>query len=114
MTIIRYWKRIINYNSFHNLNKKKVAKSAASIVFSDYMSKMIGGGQVILHGAESNSTLGKGKMEARKVFNLPQENRIALALGFVTVTKGWDILEKDERPFRMDNSSELLNKQSVV
>ena len=97
-TIIRYWKRIINYNSFHNLNKKKVAKSAASIVFSDYMSKMIGGGQVILHGAESNSTLGKGKMEARKVFNLPQENRIALALGFATVTKGWDILEKMNVP----------------
>lgn len=96
--IIRYWKRIINYNSFHNLNKEKVAKSAASIVFSNYMSKMIGGGQVIFHGAESNSTLGKGKMEARKMFNLPQENRIALALGFATVTKGWDILEKMNLP----------------
>lgn len=96
--IIRYWKRIINYNSFHNLNKKKVAKSAASIVFSDYMSKMIGGGQVILHGAEPNSTLQKGKMEARNIFNLPQENRIALALGFATVTKGWDILEKMNLP----------------
>lgn len=96
--IIRYWKRIINYNSFHNLNKEKVAKSAASIVFSDYMSKMIGGGQVILHGAESNSTSGKGKMEARRVFSLPQENRIALALGFATITKGWDILEKMNIP----------------
>ncbi|HEY7570293.1 MAG TPA: glycosyltransferase [Nitrososphaeraceae archaeon] len=96
--IIRYWKRIINYNSFHNLNKEKAAKSAASIVFSEYMSKMIGGGQVILHGAESNSTLRKGKMEARNIFNLPQENRIALALGFATVTKGWDILEKINLP----------------
>jgi glycosyltransferase involved in cell wall biosynthesis len=97
-TIIRYWKRIINYISFHNLNKEKVAKSAASIVFSEYMSKMIGGGHVIFHGAESNSTLGKGKAEARNVFNLPQANKIALALGFATVTKGWDILEKMKVP----------------
>jgi glycosyltransferase involved in cell wall biosynthesis len=96
--IIRYWKRIINYNSFHNLNKEKVAKSAASIVFSNYMSKMIGGGQVIFHGAESNQAFGKGKVEARKMFNLPQENRIALALGFATITKGWDILEKMNLP----------------
>lgn len=97
-TIIRYWKRILNYKSFHNLNKQKVAKSAASIVFSDYMSKMIGGGQVIMHGAESNSILDKGKMEARGFFNFPKENRIALALGFATATKGWDILKKMNIP----------------
>ena len=67
-------KRILNYNSFHILNKEKLAKSAASIVFSNYMSKMIGGGHV------------------------PKENRIALALGFSTSTKGWDILKKMDLP----------------
>ena len=37
-------------------------------------------------------------MEARKVFGLPKENRIALALGFSTSTKGWDILKKMDLP----------------
>lgn len=97
-TIIRYWRRILNYKSFHNLNKRKVAKSAASIIFSNYMSKMIGGGQVILHGAESNSIFSKGKMEARGFFKFPKDTRIALALGFATATKGWDILKKMNVP----------------
>ncbi len=97
-TVIRYWKRILNYHSFHNLSKEKLAKSAAGIVFSNYMSKMIGGGQIILHGAESSSSSRRGKMEAREVFNLPGDKRIALALGFMTSTKGWDILKKMDIP----------------
>ena len=28
-TVIRYWKRILNYHSFHNLSKKKLAKSGS-------------------------------------------------------------------------------------
>lgn len=37
-------------------------------------------------------------MEARGVFNLPGDKRIALALGFMTSTKGWDILKKMDIP----------------
>ena len=95
--IIRFWKMLLNYQSFHNLNKEKLAKSKAGIVFSNYMSKMIGGGEVILHGAESSSVY-ISQDEARKLFNLPESGRIALALGFMTATKGWDIIEKMNIP----------------
>ena len=95
--IIRCWKMLLNYQSFHNLNKEKLAKSKAGIVFSNYMSKMIGGGEVILHGAESSSVY-ISQDEARKLFNLPESGRIALALGFMTATKGWDIIEKMTYP----------------
>jgi glycosyltransferase involved in cell wall biosynthesis len=95
--IIRCWKMLLNYQSFHNLNKEKLAKSKAGIVFSNYMSKMIGGGEVILHGAESSSVY-ISQDEARKLFNLPESGRIALAFGFMTATKGWDIIEKMNIP----------------
>lgn len=95
--IIRCWKMLLNYQSFHNLNKEKLAMSKAGIVFSNYMSKMIGGGEVILHGAESSSVY-ISQDEARKLFNLPESGRIALALGFMTATKGWDIIEKMNIP----------------
>jgi glycosyltransferase involved in cell wall biosynthesis len=95
---IRCWKMLLNYHSFHNLNKEKLAKSKAGIVFSNYMSKMIGGGEVILHGAESSSSVYISQDEARKLFNLPEFGRIALALGFMTATKGWDIIEKMNIP----------------
>ena len=95
--IIRCWKMLLNYQSFHNLNKEKLAKSKAGIVFSNYMSKMIGGGEVILHGAESSSVY-ISQDEARKSFNLPESGRIVLALGFMTATKGWDIIEKMNIP----------------
>jgi glycosyltransferase involved in cell wall biosynthesis len=80
------------------LNKEKLARSKAGIVFSHYMSKMIGGGEVILHGAEPSSSVSFSKNEARKMFNLPECGRIALVLGFMTATKGWDIIEKMNIP----------------
>jgi glycosyltransferase involved in cell wall biosynthesis len=96
--VIRYWKMFFNYYSFHNLNREKLAWSKAGIVFSNYMSKMIGGGDVILHGAEPSSSVRLSQNEARKMFNLPESGRIALALGFMTATKGWDIIRKMNIP----------------
>jgi glycosyltransferase involved in cell wall biosynthesis len=96
--IILYWKMFLNYYSFHNLNREKLAISKAGIVFSNYMSKMIGGGEVILHGAEPSPSVSISQNEARKMFNLPESGRIALALGFMTATKGWDIIEKMNIP----------------
>jgi glycosyltransferase involved in cell wall biosynthesis len=95
---IRYWKMFLNYYSFHNLNKEKLVRSKAGIVFSNYMSKMIGGGEVILHGAEPSSSVSFSQNEARKMFNLPECGRIALAFGFRTATKGWDIIGKMNIP----------------
>ena len=97
-----YWKHLINYQSFNNLNKQKLARSRAGIVFSDYLSKLIGGGcNVIYHGAASSMSYGITKAEARSKLSLLPYNdnkKIALALGFLTATKGWDILEKIDVP----------------
>jgi len=107
-----YWKYLANYRAFQNQNKEKLLKSSAGIVFSDYMKALISAKSknncsgekpcIIYHGAEpAMSTFRISKNEARLRFSsLPQGNsdRIALAFGFMTVAKGWDILEKMKVP----------------
>jgi glycosyltransferase involved in cell wall biosynthesis len=99
--ITKSWKRLVNYSSVHNLNKAKWAKSKANIVFSKYLATLIDNQRdrdfsIIYHGAEPISVL--SKREARSMFSFPEDKRIALALGFRTSTKGWDILEKIKVP----------------
>jgi glycosyltransferase involved in cell wall biosynthesis len=101
--INKSWKRLMNYRRINDLNREKQAKSKANIVFSNYLSTLIGDGKapghdfnIIYHGAEPLSF--RSKKEARSMFSLPQDRRIALALGFRTTTKGWDILEKMKIP----------------
>lgn len=109
---LEYWKRIMNYESFFELNKRKMQKSKAGIVFSDYMARLlldyVGGiyiksrynnesrnkCRVIYHGAEPNLRCLVTKEAARSMFSLPTDKsiKIALAIGFATNTKGWDIL----------------------
>lgn len=57
------------------------------------MSKRISGAQVIYHGSELVPD-SFSKTDARKYFSIPEDCRIALALGFMTRTKGWDLLNK--------------------
>jgi glycosyltransferase involved in cell wall biosynthesis len=132
--ILQYWKFIINYKSFHDLNNEKLVKSKKGIVFSDYMKNRIIGKKrkgsngfannksdvddddddddrkniVIYHGAEpSLSPFPNIKEKARAKFGIYLDNddnkikrkrRIALALGFKTSTKGWDILNEIDIP----------------
>jgi len=111
--LVRFWKYFLNYQAFTNLNKEKLRMSAAGIVFSHYMSERLGnstnndadsnGGKchVIYHGSEPALYPSLNKKEAREKFSLPQEEqeyKIALALGFRTATKGWDILGKMKMP----------------
>lgn len=96
---IRLWKYFLNYRAFNNLNKGKLTLSKVGITFSNYMSKMIGKNcQVLYHGSEPTPDVCSDKKQARKYFGLPTEGRIALAAGFRTVTKGWDIIPKLELP----------------
>jgi len=103
-TAVRVWKRFLNYRSFQNLNKKKLQLSREGIVFSNHMYKLLGGGEIIYHGAEPAVAINPGKDEARAFFSLPPQEedhkiqRIALVLGFKTATKGWDILGKIKMP----------------
>ncbi len=117
--IAKSWKRLVNYWSVHNLNKAKWAKSRTNIVFSKYLASLIDGANnlsgnggsssnsngssqadsefsIIYHGAEPISV--RSKREARSMFSFPEDKRIALALGFRTSTKGWDILGKINLP----------------
>jgi len=48
--LLRYWTHFLNFESFHNLNRRKLRKSAGSIVFSEYMKNKVGGGTVVYHG----------------------------------------------------------------
>ena len=125
--LVRYWTHFLNYESFHNLNRRKLRKSAASIVFSEYMKNKVGGGTIVYHGAESFVPFSASKKEARSRFSLPQEGRIALALGFRTATKGWDIFQKMNIPdswtivinssknhYNMENLTHIVEHSKVI
>jgi len=109
--LVRFWKYFLNYQAFNNLNKEKLRMSTAGIVFSRYMSERLGSTNdigdsasskchIIYHGSEPAIYPPLTKKEAREKFSLPQDHgyRIALALGFRTATKGWDILGKMKLP----------------
>src|ERR687897_1353957 len=95
---IRTWKCLVNYQAFHDINKEKLKLSNAGICLSKYMSSRLGGGSVIYHGADPAISQPVSKPEARARFSLPQDKMIAVAIGFSTATKGWDILSKIEMP----------------
>jgi glycosyltransferase involved in cell wall biosynthesis len=109
--IIAYWKRFINYRSFNSANKQKMQMSQANIVFSNYLANLISENKnfgndgkklknfsVIYHGAEPNLNTPLKKKEARDTFSLPLNRKIALFFGFMTHTKGWDILNNLDIP----------------
>ena len=93
-----YWTHLINYNSFNSLNRSKIGPNKAGIVFSEYLQNLIPGSHLIYHGAEPNVLAPKNKNTARKMFLLPEDVNIALAVGFMTATKGWDIIKKINVP----------------
>ena len=97
-TIVMIWYRLLSYRSFMGLNREKLKRSQAGICFSYYMSKLLGGGHIIYHGAEPAIMNVTNKKEARKEFSLPIEKKIAVVIGFQTVTKGWDLLNKVKMP----------------
>jgi glycosyltransferase involved in cell wall biosynthesis len=130
--LLRYYKYFLNYKGFNNITKEKLRMSAAGIVFSHYMSKRLengtnsndddGGGSkchVIYHGSEPAIHPPLNKKEAREKFSLPQEQgcRIALAHGFRTAGKGWDILKKMDIPkgwiLVVNSSKDYYNKENL-
>lgn len=94
------WKRLVDYEAFHDITKEKLKLSKAGICFSKYMARRIGGGYVIYHGADPAISPPISKAEARERLCLPQDKMIAVAIGFSTATKGWDILSKIDMPNR--------------
>ena len=72
------------------------------------MCRRLGGSpHIIYHGAQRlqlGSALNKNQL--RKSFSLPEQGRIALALGYATSTKGWDIIKEMDIP---DNWTIVIN-----
>jgi glycosyltransferase involved in cell wall biosynthesis len=116
-----YWKYLISYEAFQIQNKEKLLKSNAGIVFSDYVKTIIGTKKsnkrfssskvkLLYHGAEPAASIeGISKESARARFyalSQSKKDRIALAFGFMTVAKGWDIIEKMRVP---DNWTIVIN-----
>ncbi len=96
---VKFFSHLLTYNTFRNLNKQKLDQSHSGIVFSNYMSNRIGGGRIIYHGAEPYPQTRPEKKEARGKLSLPQDSKLALVLGFRTVSKGWDLLKKMNIPY---------------
>jgi glycosyltransferase involved in cell wall biosynthesis len=99
--IFSFWARLTNYHSFHKLNKQKLQQSAAGIAFSHYISRTLGKKEcnVIFHGAEKQDfTTSRNRSDLRKSYSIPVDGRVALALGYATATKGWDVIEKMDIP----------------
>ena len=137
--LFSYWRHLINYQSFSYLNRHKLGKSAAGIAFSNYLSRLISGDgissecNVIYHGSASALSTSVTKNEARKRLNLPgitkvnKDNniinnyhncqKIALALGFRTSTKGWDIFKHMDIPpdwtIVLNHSQNHYNKEII-
>ncbi|HEY7078544.1 MAG TPA: glycosyltransferase [Nitrososphaeraceae archaeon] len=100
------------------MNRQKLEKSAAGIVFSNYLSKLItlddnsDKCNVIYHGSSSSLSGLVTKNEALERLGLPRISlpnndkydtnnhykKIALAFGFLTATKGWDVFENMDIP----------------
>jgi glycosyltransferase involved in cell wall biosynthesis len=115
---IKTWKHLVNYKAFHDINKEKLKLSYAGISFSKYMAGRIGGGHVIYHGAEPAILSSVPKAKAREIFSLPEDKMIAVAIGFSTATKGWDILSKIDMPngwmLVLNSSKGHFNKEKGV
>ena len=107
---LKYGNRMLTYELFNRANREKMLRSAASIAFSEYMAKMLSNSSykvnVIYHGAEPSLMNQPTKEVARSYYSLPLDRRIALALGFATHTKGWEILKEMKIP---DNWIILVN-----
>jgi glycosyltransferase involved in cell wall biosynthesis len=97
-SLYKYWRHFINYSSMHRINKDLMSKSAYGIVLSDYMKELIPGTKVVYHGSTPHFANDLTRNEARKKMHLPENGRLALAQGFITNTKGWDIIKKVKMP----------------
>ena len=71
-----------------------MSKSSAGIVFSNYMANLIPDTRVIYHGSEPFQSVEIEQKKARKMLSLPENDRIILVQGFLTASKGWNIIKK--------------------
>jgi glycosyltransferase involved in cell wall biosynthesis len=98
--LCEFWKHLINYSSFRKTTSYAMSKSASGIVLSNYIADLVKGAQVIYHGSEPYQSIDIEQKKARKLLSLPvnENEKILLVQGFLTVTKGWNIIRKMNIP----------------
>jgi glycosyltransferase involved in cell wall biosynthesis len=117
--LYEYWKHLINYSSFKNTTSFAMSKSSAGIVLSKFMTNLVPGTQVIYHGSEPYQSNEIEQKKARKLLSLPvdEDEKILLVQGFLTVTKGWDVIRKMNIPdgwkIVLNYSKDHYNKQMI-
>lgn len=116
-TFYKFWRQFINYYKFHSINKHIMAKSSCGIVFSNYLKQLIPDTTVVYHGSEPFCQTVGSKAQARNKLHLPQNGRLALAQGFFTDTKGWDMIKKIQMPKNwklvINYSKNFYNKENI-
>ena len=112
-----YWKHLINYSSFKKTTSNAMSKSYAGIVLSKYMTNLVKGTQVVYHGSEPYQNKEIEQKNARSLLSLPEDKKIMLVQGFLTATKGWDIIRKMNIPdgwkLVINYSKNHYNKQTI-
>jgi glycosyltransferase involved in cell wall biosynthesis len=117
--LYEYWKHLINYSSFKNTTSFAMSKSSAGIVLSKFMTNLVPGTRVIYHGSEPYQSNEIEQKKARKLLSLPVDGdeKILLVQGFLTVTKGWDVIRKMNIPdgwkIVLNYSKDHYNKQMI-
>jgi glycosyltransferase involved in cell wall biosynthesis len=127
--MLRLWKYYLNYHAINNLIKEKVRISRASIVFSQNLAKRLCNNNkchVIYHGSEPAAAIAASAInhdilqkKAREKFSISigEDQKIALAFGFRTDDKGWDILNKMDIPCEwtivVNSSKSYYNKENL-
>ena len=117
--LYEFWKHLINYSSFKKTTSFAMSKSAEGIVFSNHMAKLVSGTQVIYHGSEPYQSTDIEQKKARELLSLSvdKDEKILLVQGFLTVTKGWDVIRKMNIPdgwkVVLNHSKDHYNKQII-
>jgi glycosyltransferase involved in cell wall biosynthesis len=117
--LYKFWKYLINYSSFRKTTSFAMSQSASGIVFSNYMANLVPETQVIYHGSEPYTSIDIEQKQARELLSLPidKDEKILLVQGFLTITKGWDIIRKMNIPngwkVVVNYSKDHYNKQII-
>jgi glycosyltransferase involved in cell wall biosynthesis len=128
--VLRLWKYYLYYHAINNLIKEKVRISRSSIVFSQNLAKRLCNNNnkchVIYHGSEPAAAIAASAInhdilqkKAREKFSisLKEDQKIALAFGFRTNDKGWDILKEMDIPsgwtIVVNSSKSYYNKEDL-
>ena len=107
--------------------RRKIGPKRAGIVFSKYLAKLIPGITSDLSWSRTCNQWTGGQEDGKVYVLLPEYTKFALATGFMTATKGWDIIRKMKLPegwkivintsrnhYNQENSKPRLESKDII